>query len=139
MDEQTSVEVGGRRGSRVAVTLRRLLQRPYRAAWVVTLGSLLFLFWLIGAVGVIGSSGDPADRMYLTVPLVLAVGAAVSRLRATGMAWTLGAAAVTCLAIGAIAVVRGLGPVNPVAEIVGLNVMFASMFAAAAALFRRAT
>ena len=39
----------------------------YRSGLAVAIFTPLFLFWVVGAVGVIGDSGDRADMMYLGV------------------------------------------------------------------------
>ena len=114
-------------------------RRAYRSGLGVALGSVLFLFWLIGAVGVIGESGDRADMMYLGVFAVGIVGAAAARLRARGMARVLFAMAAATALVAVIALLEGRhrAPVTSVFELLGLNAMFVALFTGAAVLFRR--
>lgn len=100
----------------------------------------LFLFWAIGALGVIGAEGDPADLMYLGVLGIVVGGAAASRLEARGMARTMVTAV---LGVGLVAVIALLvgehrSPVTSVVEILGLNAMFMVLFGTAALLLRHA-
>ncbi|MBY5161919.1 hypothetical protein [Salsipaludibacter albus] len=106
-----------------------------RAAIAIGLGATLLLAWGIGALGVIGASGDPADLMYLPVFAVAVVGTAVARLRSREMVTVLLAMAAWPVAVTVVALAAGLAPGNPRLEIIGLNGMFATMFAASAWLF----
>lgn len=97
------------------------------------------LVWLSLGVGIIGRDGDPANLMYFGVLAVGLIGALVARLRPGGMARASFAMALAQAAVGAIALVAGLGlPYSGPAEIVLLNGFFVAMFAAAGGLFRRA-
>ncbi|HEX6388149.1 MAG TPA: hypothetical protein VFZ89_01840, partial [Solirubrobacteraceae bacterium] len=95
----------------------------YRSALVLAILTPLMLFWLIGAVGVIGTEGDRADMMYLGVFGVWILGALVARLRPAGMARALTATALAQGLVTAIAIVAGKheNPVTSVPELVGLN------------------
>ena len=110
----------------------------YRAGIALAVGTMLFLFWAIGALGIIGSDGDRADMMYLGVLAVAVIGALVARLRPRGMAVALVATAAAQGLVGLVALVAGLGAVNPRIEIVGLTGMFVALFLGAAWLFHRA-
>jgi hypothetical protein len=119
------------------------LVRPrtaYRSAMAMTIGTPLFLLWLMGAVGVIGVEGDPADLMYLGVLAVGAVGALIARFRPRGMARALVATAGAQALVAAIVLVAGKheAPISSVFEILGLNGMFIALFLGAARLFRHA-
>jgi hypothetical protein len=118
----------------------RQRRRAYRSGLGMAVGSVLFLFWLIGAVGVIGESGDRADMMYLGVFAIGIAGAAAARLRARGMARVLLAMAAATAVIAVIALLEGRhrAPVTSVFELLGLNAMFIALFVGAAVLFRRA-
>ena len=108
-----------------------------RAALALAVVTPLFLFWAIGAVGVIGAEGDSADLMYLAVFGVVVGGAAASRLEAPGMTRTMVAAAVAQGLVAVVALLRGEHevPVTSVLEILGVNAMFVVLFATAALLF----
>jgi len=78
--------------------------------------------------------------MYATVLVVLVVGAFLARFRARGMSRTLAAAALTTVAVTAVAlvaVVPGREGVS-VVDLLGLTAMFSALFALAAWLFSRA-
>ena len=112
----------------------------YRTALGVAVAAGLTLFWMIGAVGVIGAEGDTADLMYLGVPVVGILGAGIARLRPGGMARALVATAAAQGTVAVVALVTGehRSPVTSVFEIVGLNGFFVALFLGSAWLFRRA-
>ena len=111
----------------------------YRLAIGVAVGTVLFLLFGIGALGIIGAGGEP-DRMYLGVLAVLAVGTALARLRPRGMAWALAATALAQVVVAVIALATGLQDTEgaSVLEILGLTAMYAGLFALSAFLFWRA-
>ena len=111
----------------------------YRLAGAVAVGTVLFLLFGIGALGIIGAGGPP-DLMYLGAAAIGLVGALVARFRARGMAVALGATALATLAVGVVAVAAGLHREEgaSVLEILGLSGMYAGLFGLAAWLFRRA-
>lgn len=111
----------------------------YRYAVALAIAAALILVWLSLGVGIIGADGDPANLMYAAVIAVAIIGAIAARLRPRGMALTLLAMALVQAAIGAIALILGLGyPASPPLELVGLNGMFIVLFVGSALLFRRA-
>jgi hypothetical protein len=61
----------------------------YRSAGLVALGTALFLVAGMGALGVIGTEGDPADLMFFAVLAIGIGGAIVARFQADGMFATL--------------------------------------------------
>lgn len=110
----------------------------YRLAVGVALGTVLFLVWAIGALGIIGAGGRP-DRMYAGVLAVAAIGTVLARLRAHGMALALAATAAATLLVAGIAIASGLYRTDgaSVLEIAGLSAMYAALFGLSAWLFRR--
>lgn len=110
----------------------------YLVALGVSIGTVLFLLFGIGALGIVGE-GD-GDAAYLLAPAVGLLVAVVTRFRAAGMVLALGAAAVTTLLAGGWAV--GLIATDRVtaslADVVMLTGMYAVLFAFAAWLFSRA-
>ena len=105
----------------------------------VAVATVLFLVWGIGALGIIGEGGRP-DRMYVGVLAVLVIGTVVARLRPRGMALALLATAVTQLLVAAVALIAGLQDTEgaSVAEILGLNAMYAALFGLSSWFFWRA-
>lgn len=90
------------------IALRASRSHAYRLAAVIAVGTGFLLVWINLAVGIIGSESNLENLVYAGVLAVAAIGAAVTRLRAAGMARamlvTAGAHALTGvygLAIGA--------------------------------------
>jgi hypothetical protein len=110
----------------------------YRLGLALAVLSALFLVWAIGALGIIGEGGRP-DRIYLAVFMTLAVGTALARLRARGMAYALAATAGMTVAVAAVALATGQQdtPGASVLEILGLTTMYAALFGLSAWLFLR--
>lgn len=119
---------------------RTSARTAYRLALADTVATPLFMLWLMGAVGVIGVEGDPADLMYLGVLAIAVLGSIAARLRPRGMARAMSAAALALVLVAAIAIVAGKheDPVTSIPELLGLNAFFAALFAGSARLFRHA-
>ena len=111
----------------------------YRLGLALAAMTALFLYWAIGALGLIGEGGQP-DRLYLAVFATLAVGTAVARLRARGMASALAATAAVTVGVAGVALATGQQdtPGASVLEILGLTAMYAALFGLSAWLFWRA-
>lgn len=111
----------------------------YRLALGLALSTALLLFLAIGAVGMIGDGGRP-DRVYLAVFGVFVLGAALARLRPRGMALALAATALTQLVVLASVLASGTAEAEraSVADLLGVNTMYAALFGASAWLFHRA-
>ena len=111
----------------------------YRLALGLTVFTVLFLIYGIGALGINGEGGE-SDTMYVGVLAVLVAGAVTSRLRATGMAAALAATAIAHMIVAVIAVVVGYQdePGASVLEILAINAMYAALFALSSWLFWRA-
>ncbi|WP_392544505.1 hypothetical protein [Oryzobacter telluris] len=110
----------------------------YRLGLLLALGTALFLALGSGALGIIGDGR--ADRAYLAVLAVLAVGSIAARFRAPGMALVLLAAAVAQVVVPLALVAGGAPGTQGVSllDVAGLTVLFGGMFATSAWLFRRA-
>lgn len=61
-------------------------RNTYLSAACVALVATILLVWLSLGVGIIGADGDPANRMYVGVVAIGAVGATIARLHPIGMA-----------------------------------------------------
>ncbi len=108
----------------------------YRAALGVALAAAFILVWVNLAVGVIGTSGDPANSMYIGVLFVGMIGAIIARLRPHGMVRALIAMALVQALVAAIALIAGLGyPASPPLEILSVNGLFVALFVGSALLF----
>jgi hypothetical protein len=112
----------------------------YRAAVGVALAAAFLLFWVNGAVGVIGSEDNPANMMYIGVLAVGIIGSIVARFRPHGMARALFATALAQALVAVIALFFGLGSGSPpgVLGILILNGFFVALFLGSAWLFRNA-
>lgn len=112
----------------------------HRAGAGVAVVTALLLIWLNGAVGMIGREDNPANLMYGAV-LGLALGGSLwAGFRPSGRARAMGAAALAQLAVAAIALLAGMGALNPPgpAGLLTLNVGFAALWLISAGLFRAA-
>lgn len=110
----------------------------YVLALAVSLGTVLFLLFGIGALGIVGD-GD-RDWLYLAAPVVGLLVAVATRFRAGGMALALGAAAGTTVVAGAaaVALVATDRATASIADVAMLTGMYAGLFALGAWLFLRA-
>ena len=109
----------------------------YLLALGVSLATVLFLLFGIGALGIVGD-GD-RDALYLAAPAVGLLVAVVTRFRPAGMALALAAAALTTLVAGAVAVglVASDRASASIADVVMLTVTYAALFGLGAWLFTR--
>ena len=111
----------------------------FRSACGLAIAAALLLAWLSLGVGIIGSDGDPDNRMYFGVLAVGIVGTLISRFRPQGMARALLATALAQTAVAVIALAAGLGrPWSGPLELVLLNGLFVVLFVGSAWLFGRA-
>ena len=114
----------------------------YRVAFVIGFLGAFLLFWVNGAVGIIGSEGQSANLLYGAVFMVGLVGSLVSRFQPKGMARTLFVAAIVQMMIPAIALFIWPPPETSwLPSIFGVFVLsgfFAILFILSALLFRRA-
>lgn len=116
-------------GFELAVRMSR--HYAYRAAAGVALVAGFLLVWMNLAVGIIGNEENPANRMFYGVHAVGIVGALIARFRAAGMARVMVAMALAQVAVAVAAQIGGhfVWP---------LTVVFAGLWLASAALFRKA-
>ncbi|RPI63967.1 MAG: hypothetical protein EHM50_01450, partial [Lysobacterales bacterium] len=86
----------------------------YRWAVGLALSATFILFWMIGAVALLGPElgRNTADLIYFAVPTVAVSGAIVARFQPPGMALAMLAAAVAVLVLPVI-VVAGFTPLSP--------------------------
>jgi len=114
----------------------------YRFAFIVGLMTALFIGWVNGAVGIIGSEDNPANLLYGAVFIIGLIGLIISRFKPLGMARTLFVAAFVQLLIPAFALF--IWPAQTSwgeAGVIGVfifNSIFAILFIVSAMLFRYA-
>ncbi|MBY0448374.1 MAG: hypothetical protein K2P95_06750 [Hyphomonadaceae bacterium] len=112
----------------------------YRGAAALAAAGGFFMVWVALAVGAMGEPGDASDLLYLGVLLVGVIGAPRARGRPRGLAQTMAVMAASLAATALLALALGVHrlPNMSVAEVLGVNAMFALPFLVAAALFQRA-
>lgn len=125
-----AVLIGGV-GAAFELTVRRSRNYAYRAGAGFALAATFLTIWVNGAVGMIGSEGNPYNLLFGGVPAIALVGAIVARFGPAGMARAMAAAAIAQLAVGA----GGLSA-DPLGAI--LSMAFAGPWLIAALLFRNA-
>jgi hypothetical protein len=120
---------------------RRSKDTTYRVAFGIGLVTAFLLFWVNGAIGIIGNEGQPANLLYGAVFIVGLLGSIMARFKPSGMARTLFVAAAVQLLVPVAALVFwpqvswGEGGMF---RVFALNAFFATLFAASALLFRQA-
>lgn len=121
---------------------RRSQQTAYRVAFGIGLLGAFLLFWVNGAVGIIGSENQSANLLYVSVFAVGLIGAIISRFRAAGMARTLFSVTAVQLLIPVIALIIWPPPGTSwspgVLRVFLINAFFALLFLVSALLFRQA-
>ncbi len=121
---------------------KRSEKTVYRGAFGVGLAGAFLLFWVNGAVGIIGNEGQPANLMYGAVFAVGFIGSLMARFKPHGMARTLFAAALTQMLVPVIALLIWPPPVTSWAPgvfgVFVLSAFFAILFVGSALLFRNA-
>lgn len=116
----------------------------YRVAAGITIGTTFLLIWANLAVGLIGSGPNPANLMYISVPVVGIIGAFVGNFQPLGMTRALFAMALTQILVPVLAVI--IEQFRPVydqilpdtRELLGVTAFFVVPWVVSALLFRRA-
>jgi len=120
---------------------RRSENTIYRVALGVGLTGAFLLFWVNGAVGIIGNEGQPANLMFGAVFAVGLVGSIIARLKPDGMARTLFATAFVQMLVPAVAHLIWPPPATSWAPSVSgvflLTAFFAMLFVLSGLLFRQ--
>ena len=128
----------GTTGSAFELAARHSHDRAYRAGAGLTLLAVFLLVWINGAVGIIGSEREPANRLYAVVLLIALGGALLARFRPAGLARTLFVTALTQALVAVVALAMGWGrsgPIHPF-DLLGLTAGFGVLFTGAGLLFR---
>ena len=121
---------------------RRSNKTVYRAGFGVGLLGAFLLFWVNGAVGIIGNEGQTANYLYAAVLVVVLAGSLLARFKAPGMSRTLFAAAIVQMMVPVIAIV--IWPPTAISWSPGvfgvflLSAFFAMLFVVSGFLFRQA-
>lgn len=81
-------------GAAYELAVSRMQSAAYRAGAAFALAATFLIVWANGAVGMIGSEGNPYNLYFYGVVLVALIGGAFARFRPAGMAWAMAVAAV---------------------------------------------
>jgi len=122
---------------------RRSENTVWRVAFSVGLVTAFLLFWVNGAVGIIGNEGQPPNLLYGAVFAVGLIGSLMARFKPRGMARTLFAAALAQMSVPVIALIIWPPPATSwspsVFSVFVLSAFFAMLFVVSGLLFRRAS
>ena len=123
----------------LALAFRHAPNARYRAAAAVALLAAVLLFWVNGAVGIIGGENDDANLVFVGVLGLAAVGAALSRFRPLGMFRAMAVTALAQLVVGVVAVAGGLGTGGArwPADLIAATAFFTALWLLSGWLFRR--
>ncbi len=112
----------------------------YKTAVALALLGTLLLFWVNGAVGIIGSESNDANMMYAGVLAIGLIGTIFARFEPLGMARAMLATALAQALAAIIALVAGWGMSGPIwpRDVLGATVIFVTLWLGSAWLFRRA-
>ena len=123
----------------VYLAMRIRKNTAYRLAIGLALLATFLIIWVNLAVGIIGEPDNPANFLYLGVPMVAFMGALIARLQPPGMSVVL---FVTAGVQGLVALITLLGgwatPVSWAWAMLLINGMFTALWVASALLFRKA-
>lgn len=110
----------------------------YRLAIGFALFTGLFLLWVNGAVGIIGSENNPVNLLYFIVIAVGIIGAFIARFQPNGLTYTMFAMAITQALVAIIAIIGGYYPnsESAVFEIIAVNGFFIMLFIISALIFQ---
>lgn len=114
--------------------------RHYKYGMAVTMVTGFLLFWVNGAVGIIGSENNDANMMYLALLAVVFFGSLFSGFRPRPMSWVMAVAAALMVLIAILALGFGLGVSGPVWpwDVVWVTAFFCGFWLSAGWLFREA-
>jgi hypothetical protein len=124
----------------MVLTKRKPGNTTYKSAVGVALAAAFFLFWVNGAVGIIGNENNDANLMYWGVLAVGGIGAIIARFQPHGMARALFATALAQVLVAVVALIAGLGSTGPIWpwDVLILTGFFAALWLGSALLFRHA-
>ncbi len=110
----------------------------FRVAVGFALFTGLFLIWVNGAVGIIGSENNPYNVVYFGVIAVGIIGAFIARFKPEGMTHTMFAMALAQALVAAIALIGGFyqSPPSTILHIIAVNGFFITLFVVSGLLFR---
>lgn len=114
--------------------IRKAVSWAYRAGALVAVATAFLIFLAAGAVGIVGSEDEPANRLYLGVIALAAAGSLAARFRPSGMARAMAAAAGAHVLAGIV----GLALVPDLPGVLLGTALFAPLWLLSAWLFAKA-
>ena len=121
---------------------KKSVKTVFRVAFGIGLIGLFLLFWVNGAVGIIGNEGQDANFLYGAVFVVVFIGSLIARFKPLGMSRTLYAAALVQMLVPVIALIIWPPPNTSwspgILKVFLLSAFFAYLFFVSAMLFKRA-
>jgi hypothetical protein len=124
-------------GSAFELAVRMTPNKAYLTAVGVALAAAFLLIWANGAVGLIGSEGNPANLMYGGVLVVGIIGAVIARRQPKGMARAMAATAVAQVLVPVIAMIAGLSDSSGLGNTFVATGIFFALWLTSAWLFRK--
>lgn len=122
------------------LTTQQSKKVAYRIASIIAVVAVLLLFWINGAVGIIGNSRNDANILYIGVIAIAFLGCVATGFKPVGNAWSMIAAAIAQTVIGGFAIAFNLGATGPLwpFDLLLLTLFFVLLWLGAALLFFRA-
>ncbi len=119
---------------------RRSTNNAYRIGATILILGLVLLAWVNGAVGIIGSENNPANLMYVNVPIAGLLCALITKFTPKGLSFACMLMAITQLLVALIAVTADLGAEGPSwpRDIMLMTIFFCVIWSIAAGQFLRA-
>ena len=114
--------------------------RYYKYGMAIGMVTGFLLFWVNGAVGIIGSENNDANMMYLMVLLLAFLASIAVGFKAAHMMWVMRVSAVAFVVIAVLALVFDMGVSGPVWpwDVVWITVFFMTLLLFAGWLFQQA-
>ena len=127
-------------GVAYVLAARKSSSTRYRFAAGLALAAAFLLFWINGAVGIIGSENNDANMMFAGVLAVALGGAMLARFQARGMARVLLATVAAQMLVAVTTIVGGLGSSAPIwpRDVLAITAFFAVLWLSSAWLFKTA-
>jgi hypothetical protein len=118
---------------------RKTVNNAYRSAVGVALAAAIFLLFVTGAVGLIGTENDDANLMFVGILAVGVLGVMIARFRPQGMARAMFATSLAQVLVAVIALSAGFGSTGPIwpLDILASTGFFTGLWLISAWLFRK--
>ena len=122
-----------------AVLVWKFVKSSFSAGVAVAIVNIVLLFWISGAVGIIGSEDNPANLMYGIVFGIVVIGTLIAWGRAQWLKWVMGLAGVSQAGICMIALIgeMGVDGASWPYDVIVLTAFFTSVWFVSAFLFSR--